>query len=132
MHTQKQHGFTLVELMTTVAILAVVTSIAIPAYRGYITTSHKTECQNEVAAIRLAEEEYFLDNNAYFPGGDVTTLQKNSVSIYQPSSTALSTKSECDYSVTVTATPPTYDIVAKGKSGNHLAGIDPVVELSGP
>jgi len=132
MHTQKQHGFTLVELMTTVAILAIVATIAIPAYRGYIQTSHKTECQNEVAAIRLAEEEYFLDNNAYFPGGDVSTLEKNSSNIYQASSAAKSAKTECDYSVAVNATPPTYDIKATGNKNNHLANLTTVVELSGP
>jgi len=132
MHTQKQQGFTLVELMTTVAILAIVASIAIPAYKGYIQTSHKTECQNEVAAIRLAEEEYFLDNNAYFKGSDVSTLEKNSSNTYQASSAAKSAKTECDYTVTITGTPPTYDIKATGNANNNLSTLGTVVELSGP
>ncbi len=130
MHNQKQHGFTLVELMTTVAILAIVATIAIPAYNGYITTSHKTECHNEVAAIRLAEEEHFLDNNFYFKGNNVGELEANSSNTYKASSAAKSGKTECDYSVSVTAT--TYDIKATGNANNHLASIATVVELSGP
>lgn len=133
MKTEKYQGFTLIELMMTVAILAVVASIAIPAYRGYISTGHKTECQNEVASIKLAESEYYLDNNAYFSGTGWSALQNASNSAYQASTVAQdSAKSQCVYSVTTTST--TYTITANvNTAGGNLAGqANPIVQITGP
>lgn len=64
-------GFTLIELMITVAILAIIAGIAIPAYHGYIRESRFAEAQNEIAQIKIAQSEYFLENNTYF--GPVAT-----------------------------------------------------------
>lgn len=135
MKTGKNQGFTLLELMITVAILGVIAGIAIPAYKGYITTSHKTECQNEVAAIKLAESEYYLENNAYFSGTGWSALEGASNNIYQASNDVKnSNKSQCTYKVNVTSGPDTYTIEADvNTSGGNLAGqTDPIVKIKGP
>lgn len=136
MKTKKFQGFTLLELMITVAIIGIIAAIAIPAYKGYISTSHQTQCQNEVAAIKLAESEYFLEKNSYFSGTGVTNLKTQSGSIYSPSTTALGTNTsshkECDYSVTSSSTA--YTITAKGtmqQGGNLVAG-KTYVTVTGP
>lgn len=72
------NGFTLIELMVTVAILGVLAGIAIPAYNGYIKTAKMSEAHNNLAALRLAEEEFFLENNSYFFGGDTATVESES------------------------------------------------------
>jgi type IV pilus assembly protein PilE len=74
MKQTKTNGFTLIEVMVTVVILSVLTAIAIPAYRGYIATARNAEGWDNLAAIRLAEEEFFLENNNYFFGADATAL----------------------------------------------------------
>jgi type IV pilus assembly protein PilE len=133
MRTLNHNGFTLVELMVTVAILGVVASIAIPAYNGYIITSRKSECQNEVASIKLAESEYFLDNNSYFGAttGAVADLKSASGGIYEPSAAAAGANSECVYKVTTTAT--TFTITADHAAGGHLTSeTNPIVTLTGP
>jgi type IV pilus assembly protein PilE len=114
----KFDGITLIELMVVVAVLAIISAIAIPAYRGYIKTGYRSDCHNEVGAIQLAEEEFFLENNAYFPGGDVATLQAASAGAYTPSPDALAGTANCTYAVAVAGN--NYTITATG--ANKLAG----------
>ena len=72
------NGFTLIELMVTVAILGILAAIAIPSYNGYVLTAKMSEAQNNFAALRLAEEEYYLENNTYFGGADNNAIATNS------------------------------------------------------
>lgn len=64
----KPLGVTLIELLITMAVLAVIAGIAIPLYTGYISSARNTEGWNNLSGIRLAQEEFFLDNNIYFSG----------------------------------------------------------------
>mgnify|MGYP001156567952 CR=1 FL=1 len=119
-----QRGMTLLELMIVVAILGVVAGIAIPMYSGYLDSAHRTECQNEVAAIELALAEFFLDNNTYFAGGDIGTIQANSAGMYTPSyaDAAAIAAANCTYTVGAGSTgniSSSYTITATG--ANNLA-----------
>ncbi len=68
----KQYGVTLIELLMAMAIIAVISSIAIPMYSGYISTARETEAWYNISDIKMAEEEYFLENNSYFPAAGST------------------------------------------------------------
>lgn len=106
-------GITLIELMVVVAILAVISAIALPAYRNYVTTSHYAECQTEAAAIKLAQEEFFLQNSSYFGSSSTTSsaLQSISSGIYKASP---ENYRNCVYSVT--ASGATYRIRVTGSN----------------
>lgn len=108
-------GVTLIELLITMAVLAVLAAIAIPAYQGYIATSYRTECHNEAAAIRLAEEEYFLENSTYFVGGNIASLATNSGNIYEPSTPASNGTSHCTFAVVSSTPTTTYTLTAIGR-----------------
>ena len=74
-----QAGFTLVELMVVVAIVSILTAIAIPAYNGYIDTSAASAARANARGLAGFEDTYFYDHDTYVagtydPGGDVTTL----------------------------------------------------------
>ena len=82
-NTNFKNGFTLIEMLITLAILGIVAAIAIPAYNGYITTAKMSEAHNNLAGIRLAQEEYFLENNNYFLGADYQTLESASNGLWR-------------------------------------------------
>jgi len=75
-------GFTLVELMIVTAVIAIIASIAIPAYKGYVKTAKMTEAHNNLASLRLAQEEYFLENNSYFEGTTSVLLAADSAGLW--------------------------------------------------
>ena len=99
MVTQKSKGFSLLEVMVVVAILGVVAGIAVPIYNGYTASARATECANEVAALRLAEEEFFLVNNTYFAGATAAALQLASTGVYLATPTYIAGTSVCTVSV---------------------------------
>ena len=59
----KQKGFTLIEIMVTIAILGILASIAIPAYQDYTVRARVTEGLNLAAAAKLAVSETAMSNN---------------------------------------------------------------------
>ena len=61
----KQQGFTLIELMITLAILAILTSIAVPSYMSYVYKSKRTEGKTELLRIAQLQESYYIQNLSY-------------------------------------------------------------------
>lgn len=60
-----QSGFTLIEMMITVAIIAILAGIALPSYTNYITRSKIEEATTALLAARVKMEQSFQDNRAY-------------------------------------------------------------------
>lgn len=67
-HPRAARGFTLVEMMITVAIIAILASIALPAYTGYIQRSSAQEALQALAEGRTKMEQHFMDNRTYDGG----------------------------------------------------------------
>ena len=68
---KNQQGFTLIELMIVVAIIAILLAIAIPAYQDYQVRTRVSEGLNLAAASKLAVSETWSSINR-FPGNNAS------------------------------------------------------------
>lgn len=58
-------GFTLIELMVTIVIAAILLSIAVPSYMNQIRKSRRTEARTAVLDLATREERYLSTANVY-------------------------------------------------------------------
>lgn len=68
----RSRGFTLIELMIAVAIIALLAAIAVPSYKSYIVRSNRAAAQAVLMDIAQRQQQYLLDNRSYAP--DTATL----------------------------------------------------------
>jgi type IV pilus assembly protein PilE len=62
-------GFTLVELIVTVAIASILMAIAVPGYRQFVQRSNRTDATTALLAIAAAQEKFYMQNNTYASEG---------------------------------------------------------------
>lgn len=61
----KSRGFTLLELMVTVAIVGILASVALPWYGQYVQKGNRSDAMSPLQSIMDAEERYYADNVTY-------------------------------------------------------------------
>jgi len=97
---KKLYGFTLIELMITVAIVGIISSIAYPSYVASVARSDRTEAQRELARLANLEEQYFSDNRKYTT--DMTKLTLPTSALTESG----------NYKITATITASTFKLTA--------------------
>lgn len=58
-------GFTLIELIITVAVVAILSAVALPAYTSYLARGKIADGVSALADYRVKMEQYFQDNRNY-------------------------------------------------------------------
>jgi len=112
-------GFTLVELMIAVAVVAILTSIALPSYALYVKKSRRGEAESALMDIAQREQQYLLDARAYAPDTAAlgTTVPADVTAYY--------TIQICQTAVPCAVpggTPPTFAVIATPIAGTAQAG----------
>ncbi len=62
---QKEKGFTLIELMIVVAIIAVLAAIAIPNFMSFVAKTKRSEAKFNLEAIHKAQISWFSENDFF-------------------------------------------------------------------
>jgi type IV pilus assembly protein PilE len=62
---QRRSGFSLIELMVAVAIVAIIAAIALPSYQAYLRRANRSAAEQVMLTIQSREEQYFLDARQY-------------------------------------------------------------------
>ena len=104
----RPRGFTLIEVMITVAVIAILAAVALPNYIEYVTRSKLVEAKTNLSDMRTRLEQYFLDNRtypttcaAYAPGAAPANT------IYLPASVK-------NFAITCALAANTYTVTATG------------------
>lgn len=62
---RRSRGFTLVEVMIVVAIIAILAGVAYPSYQDYVTRGRIPEATTQLATRQVRMEQWFQDNRTY-------------------------------------------------------------------
>jgi type IV pilus assembly protein PilE len=74
MKRTSKSGFTLIEVMIAVAIIAILTAVALPSYQTYVLRGRLVAATNALSATRAGMEQFYQDNRTYV-GGPCSTSQ---------------------------------------------------------
>lgn len=101
-------GFTLIEVMITVAIVAILASVALPAYTDYVRRGQMQEAFTLLADYGVRMEQYYQDNKNYGAASGTTC------GLAMPAST---TTRYFNLTCATASSGQTYTLTATGKAG---------------
>lgn len=111
----KSRGFTLIEVMVVVAIVAILAAIAIPSYQEHLRKGRRAEAQAFLTQVAQRQQQYLMDARTYALGGGAITA----LNLTPPTSVSNF------YTITVSpdapTQPPSFTVFAAPKAGTAQA-----------
>lgn len=115
---RRDAGFTLIELMITVAVVGILSAIAYPSYTDYIRRGRLPEAFSLLADYRAKMEQYYEDNKSYGAPGGTTCATDSTAAKWQ----AFAGGDYFNISCTQDSTGQSYTLTATGKTGTLTDG----------
>lgn len=117
---KKQSGFTLIELMIVVAVVAILAAVTLPAYRDHVRKARRADAAALMLDIVNREEQYILDQRVYTD--DPTAMSVTHDSFTCTATSCTNNFYVVDITVNNTATPPTYTVTATAQGDQTPMG----------
>ena len=121
MHPRPARGFTLIELMITVAVVGILAAIAFPSYKEQIARGRRTEAQTILLAGQQWMERFYSENFRYDQNSASTLVTDTSQFPSRFSTSPAPGQGTAVYAVAVVATQTSYTITATRKTGTAMA-----------
>ncbi|MCU7836974.1 MAG: prepilin-type N-terminal cleavage/methylation domain-containing protein [gamma proteobacterium symbiont of Taylorina sp.] len=113
------HGFTLIELMITVAVIAILATIALPSYQESIAKARRSDAQGALYGLANAMQRFFTEHNTFCgaeTGGTAGTCAAGSPRIY--SANVPGSGGSSYYNMTISAVTQTSYTLTATRSGS--------------
>lgn len=111
----RSRGFTLIEVMVTVAIVAVLASVALPAYGDYVRRGQLPEAFGNLSDYRVKLEQYYQDHRNYGSVGCADVAGAPSWANFVPNGAE-----HFGYACTLTNGGQGYTLAATGSKGRAI------------
>ena len=99
-------GFTLIELMIVVAVVAILAAIAVPSYQEQVRKSRRAQAKADIVEYVQMAERFFTVNNTYVGFALPATVSPREAGATARYNLAASTQTATQFVLTATATGP--------------------------
>lgn len=114
----RQRGFTLIELMIAVVVVALLTTVAYPSYREHVVRSAREAAKTDLIELAAMQERIFLNSDAY--SSSVTAAYNGTAAGGLGRTTGLIGSDK--YSVALVTVGQTFTLTATPVTGSNQAG----------
>jgi len=122
--SRKAKGFTLVELLVVVAVIGIVTAIAIPNLLNAIDRGKQKRSMVDIRSIGTAVESYAVEYNTYPVVSDIGTLASSTATVVPAFIKVIPTQDAWHHDFYVNSTRTGFTIASGGKDGGGLSGVE--------